>query len=558
MKINALKTAYPFLLLVIFNLFSLYSKPQTKPTKYSDFDHGYYYFYYDKLDSAFLMFNRYVNAPDDSLKKGQAYCIMGDIQWKIGDLYGAQESLTSAIKTLNPQNKIHRKDIGHTYNLLGNVSLELKLYDEAIDFYNQALTILKGTDYGLEILNGKAVVFQKMRDYKEAIAIYDSMLAFNPADQRLVARLIDNRARTKWLQDSSYPALSEFQIALKIRADSQYNDGLVTSYAHISDYYAKSNADSALWYAKKMFEKATAIQNPDDALEAIDKLIRLNKAPAVKEHWYDKFTKLKDSLQLSRDTTRNRFALIRYDVQKNKADNLALQQHISKQRLYLYGVLLLAALIITGLSVRQSKRRKRIKQEAENAIRDSKLKTSQKVHDVVANGLYGVMNELEHIETIERESLINKIEVLYEKSRDISYEDTSTNFNSIDFKKQVHNLLQSFANDKNRVFIVGNEQSFWIRITINQKSQLQLVLNEIMINMKKHSQAKKIAIGFKLESSNAIVTYKDDGVGFPFNHELGNGLKNTVSRIKSINGEINFDKSDSGGASITISFPLHP
>ncbi|MEI9956934.1 MAG: hypothetical protein WDM90_11675 [Ferruginibacter sp.] len=54
------------------------------------------------MDSAFLVFNRYVNNPDDTLKKGEAYKYMGEIQWNIGDLYGAQQSLTSAIHILNP------------------------------------------------------------------------------------------------------------------------------------------------------------------------------------------------------------------------------------------------------------------------------------------------------------------------------------------------------------------------------------------------------------------------------------------------------------------------
>lgn len=541
-----------------FIFLGLFCKSQKNPTGYSDYDYGDYYFYYDKWDSAFLMLNRYVNAPDDTFKKGRAYSLMGHIQWKIGDLYGAQESLTSAIQTLDPQNKLHQEELGYTYNLLGNVSLGLKLYDEAINFYNQARTFLKGTDYDLEILNGEAVVFQKKGDYQHALSIYDSMLAFQPADRQLMARLIDNRARTKWLQNPSYPLQADFWAALKIRADSQYLDGLVTSYGHLSDFYAKRRPDSALWYANRMREKALAIQSPDDLLEAIDKLIRLNTAPDIKEHWYDEFTKLQDSLQLSRDTTRNRFALIRYDVQKNKADNLALQQHLSRQRLYLYGVLLLAGCVITGLSFRQSRRRKRIKQEADNAIRDSKLKTSQKVHDVVANGLYGVMNELEHLETIERESLINKIEGLYEKSRDISYEDIAADADRIDDKKQVHQLLHSFANEKTQVVIVGNEQAFWARISSHQKTQLLLVLNEIMVNMRKHSRAAKVAVRFMLENDRAFVIYRDDGIGFPLNHAFGNGLKNTVSRIKSISGEINFEKSDSGGASITICFPLHP
>jgi tetratricopeptide (TPR) repeat protein len=554
--LDFLKSANHLLLSVVSILFLGFSGiSQKKPDKYTDFDRGYYFFYYKKWDSAFLMFNRYVNDPEDSLKKGKAYGYMGEIFWKIGNIYSAQQSLLDAFKTLDPLNKNHHEEIAIVYNLLGNISQDLKQYDEAITFYNKAMTFSKGTDYLFEVMNGKATAFQKNGNYHDAIAIYDSALSINPANQLLVARVIHNRARTKWLQNPDYSALPEFQAALKIRSDSQYSLGLNASYAHLSDYYAKLNADSALWYAQKMREKAKENQSPDDILEAIDKLIRLTNSPALKEQWYEEYKILNDSLQLSRDTTVNRVALIRYDAQKSKADNLVLQQHITKQRTWIYGVAALAVSIIAALSAWYAKRRRKIKQDADIAIRDSKFKTSQKVHDVVANQLYRIMNELEHSNTIDKETLTNKIEVLYEQSRDISYEDIPVDYN-VDYNAQTHDLLKAFDNEHTKVFIVGNGQTFWSKVTEAKKYELLLILKEIMVNMKKHSHAKNVVLVFKWENNKAFIAYNDDGVGFPESIEFGNGLNNTVSRIKSLNGVINFEKSEKGGASILISFPL--
>ena len=502
-----------------------------------------------------MFFNRYINNPDDSLNKGKAFRFIGHMEWENGDLYGAQESLTIAIHTLDPGDADQREELGFVYNILGNVSLDLKRYDEAIELYNKSMAILKSADYWTEAMNGQATAFQKKGDHDKAIQMYDSILDQHAADQLLVARAIDNRAKTSWEKDPGYPALPEFWTALQIRLDSQYNPGLNASYAHLADYYAGINPDSALWYANKMRETAAANESPDDVLEAIDKLIRLTNVPSVKENWYDTFKKLNDSLQLARDTTRNRFALIRYDVQKSKADNLALQQHITKQRVFILGVIVLSAGIITGLGFWYRKRRKRMKQESENAIRNARLKTSQKIHDVVANGLYGIMNELEHSNTIEREPLIDKIEGLYEKSRNISYEDIPSD-NRVDYDKQIPRLLSSFANEKTKVITVGDQQIFWSHITGHQKHELYLVLNEIMINMQKHSEAKNVVIHFKQEHNKGFINYKDDGVGFNAAQKFGNGLNNTVSRINSLNGEVNFEKNESGGISIAISFPL--
>jgi tetratricopeptide (TPR) repeat protein len=564
-----LRSANRFLVAVLFIAIFCFGTLAQKPAaKYTDFDRGYYYYYYGKKDSAFLMFTGYINNADDSLKKGKAYWYMGQMLQNIGDLYSAQDNLVAAIRSVDPDNKDHQQDLGDFYNTLGNVSLDLKLYDEAIELYDKALGFSKTPDGRAEKMNGKATAFQKKGQYQHAIAIYDSVLALQPADQLLVARVIDNRARTMLLQDPAYPVLPALRAALKIRIDSQYSPGLNASYAHLSDYYARSNPDSALWYAQKMRSQATANQSNDDILEAMDKIIRLIKPAFLKEQWYEEYKELRDSLQFSRDTTRNRFAIIRYGVEKNKADNLelkveiekrkvdnlVLQQNNTRQRLILFGFIAIAIAIVAGLLTWFTKRRKRIKQDAENEIRNSKLKTSQKVHDVVANGLYRVMNGLEHTDSINKELLLDSIEDLYEKSRDISYEDISP-VNRSDHDKQVHDLLMAFDNELTKVFIVGNEQKYWTRITSTQKQQLHLILDELMINMKKHSQAKNVVIVFKEEGKKSCINYKDDGVGFPAGFEFGNGLNNTVSRIKSMNGEINFGKSEKEGVSITISFP---
>ncbi len=544
-----------FLAIIVSTVFSFQSQSQTSRAKYTDYNRGYYYWHYDKLDSAFFFFNRYVGNAKDSLLKGSAYKHIAEIQGNIGELYGAQESLTAAIQALDPLDTAHHEELGYVYNALGNVSEKLKRYDEAIGFYNKSLSFVNGSEFQLEVMNGKAISLQKKGNYSGAIALYDAILAAHPADASLVARTIDNRATAKWRQNPAEPTLPELWQALQIRADSQYNTGLNASYAHLSDYYAKENPDSAMWYAQRMRQQATQNQSPDDVLEAIDKLIQLTKSPGAKLQWYEAFIKLKDSLQSSRDTTRSRFALIRYDVQKSKADNLLLQQRITRQQLYFYGLLALAVAIIASLYFWYTKRRKRMKQESENAIRNARLKTSQKVHDVVANGLYGIMNELEHRNSVERETLIVKIEDLYEKSRNISHEEMAA-VHSTGYDKQVHELLTAYANEHTKVIIVGNQQSFWNNISPAQKQQLHLTLTEMMVNMKKHSHARNVVIQFKQENNSGLILYKDDGVGFEPAFQSGTGLNNTVSRIKSINGQVNFEKSDKGGASIAISFPL--
>ncbi len=74
--------------------------------------------------------------------------------------------------------------------------------------------------------------------------------------------------------------------------------------------------------------------------------------------------------------------------------------------------------------------------------------------------------------------------------------------------------------------------------------------------MKKHSAATNVVLKFKDENNVVTIHYSDNGKGFPADINYGNGLRNTVNRIQSLQGHIIFGKSDQGGASITIRFPL--
>lgn len=511
-------------------------------------------------DSAFEYYNQAVENIPDSTYKGTFLQRMANIQFQAGDYIGSNETTINSLKLFDTTNKSHYPNISYNYYLLATNCLNLERYNDALKYYDLTIRYTDSSNLP-RFLNNKGVAYMKKKDYDQAIALYERALENNLNDTILNATIISNLAKTNWLRDSSYQPLNKFHEAKKLREIKRDNLGLNASYSHLADFYSKINRDSALHYATKMLDVARILKSPDDQAEALEKLIRLSPEPLTKKYFsvYDSLT---DSIRLARTNASNRFADILYAGQEARANNLRLQKDnsqkelsIVRQRVIIYSTLvLLIGLIVFGNL--WYKRRKRLQEmKTRNAIKESELKTSKKVHDVVANGLYRIMNELEHRTTIEKEPLLNKIEGLYEQSRDISYEYVPGN--SSNYHNQIHQILTSFANENTRVIVVGNEEIFWSNITAAQKHELQLVLEEIMINMQKHSRAKNVVIRFRQENNNAFISYKDDGVGIRPNTEFGNGLKNTVSRIKSLNGQFNFGESGDEGVSITISFPLH-
>jgi len=511
-------------------------------------------FLYVKDDSAFYYFNEVVSNSKDSLQIAMAYNGMATIQSGAGDYFGSQENLLTSLSYLNEQKADDRYCISSDYNELGSTSLNLKNYDAAIDYYDRALKFAENDDYKLTFLNNKALAYQKIKAFAQAIAIYDSILSKNKKDEKAFARVLSNRARARWLQDSTYQAAPELNEALQIRIKQDDYWGQNASYAHLSDYYANSHPDSALMYADKMYTIARHLNSPDDEIEALQKLILLGPSQTIRQY-YKRYQYLSDSVQTARNTAKNQFALIRYDAEKNKIENLKLQKEnadkkvqIIQQRLMIYGA---AAAMILGVFLVVIWNRKR-KQQMASRIRDHKLKTSQKVHDVVANGLYRIMTEIEH-HPIEKESLLDKIEDMYERSRDISYEQPE--ITSTDFQAEIAWLLKAFNTDNTRVVTAGNDKGLWEKVDTNIQKEVKHILQELMINMKKHSGASYVGIRFKQSGNQVEIQYTDNGAGLPPAYSFGNGLTNTENRIKNINGEITFTNVNKG-LKIQISFPI--
>ena len=509
-------------------------------------------FFFKNNDSAFYYFNKVTTTAQDSLQVAMAYNYMAVIQSDAGDYFGGQESLTLSLSFLNEQKQTDLACLASNYNELGLNSTYFKKYTDAINYYNLAIKFCRTEAYKLRFLNNKALAYQKSGAYSNAIDIYNEVLR-KIRDKKEYARVLSNAAKTKWLQNPNYNPIADFSKALQIRYSGKDEWGQNASYAHLADYYEKKKPDSAFNYAQKMYLISTKLNSPDDRLEALQKLIKLSPAAATKQY-FQKYQNIDDSLQTARSAAKNQFALIRYDTEKSKADNLVLQKDNEGKRyqiiILIIGILLL---IIVG-TLWYKKRKQRLELEAQNTIRDNKLKTSQKVHDVVANGLYRIMSKLDNQETLKDNPIVNEIEELYEQSRDLSYEKPKSKDQN--FHEKIFNLLKSFASENTRVILVGNSVPVWEKVSEQAKDEIEHILQELMVNMGKHSQASDVVFKFEQAEQKINIYYTDNGIGIAGKPQPKNGLTKTGTRIDAIGGTITFDTKVEKGLKIQISFPV--
>jgi signal transduction histidine kinase len=513
-----------------------------------------------KPDSAFFYFNQVAVQSRDSLQIAMAYSAMGQIQYRAGDYYGSQESLLNSLKYLQESNKTHHVYIAGDYNDLGLARSELKDRDGALDFYAQALRFDPDASLLNQTWNNMAYEWQQKGKYKEAAALYRRLLEKIKTRNPDYARALTNLAITQWLADPGYHAAAPLRQALAIRKFSGDLWGQNSSYSHLTDYYRRSRPDSALIFAKAMYMISRQIQSPDEQIEALSRLIDLSPAVAAKSY-FSRFRRLNDSVQTVRNAAKNQFALIRYNVDRAKAENLTLQKdnadkklQLIKQSIRFYGALLLFLLAAVFSILWYRKRKQQQELDKQNAISETRQKDAKKVHDTLANDIYRIMKRVQHDPAVDKVWLEDNIDGVYQLARDLSYE---INMDADEyFTEKIDELLTGFATDGTAVVLVGNEKEFWQQLPSAYKLELRYVLQELMVNMQKHSRAANVLVKFNLQEGCHMISYFDDGIGFKEDHIPNNGIKNTGNRIKAIGGKIKFVSSAGKGLEIQITFRL--
>lgn len=508
--------------------------------------------------SAFTYFNKAKDLSllkKDSIGVSKALTYMGIIQTDQGNHFGAQETLVDALRYLNIKNPTHFGDIASIYSTLGVTASNLKRYPKAIEFYQQALSYTNNHTSRSVVEGNMANAYRDNGDYQKALLLYQKSLKQKTINTPPYARLITNIATTKWLQDTNYNPVPQLLKALHIRERENDLWGQNSSYAHLVDYYIKHNNDSANFYADKLYKVTIKINSPDDQLGALTKLVKIAPYKESKQY-FEIFERLNDSLQTARSNANNQFAVIRYETEKHKADNLVLQKENTEKK---YQIIILTTsaiiLLIVGV-IWYKKRKQRIELEAQNAIRDNQLHTSKKVHDKVANKIYSVISEIENRRELDKDNLLDKLDHIYHTSRDISYEIMESKQHK-KFSQQLSDMLHTYFADPPHVKITGNDEAIWTNISSNSKNEIFIILQELMTNMKKHSQATEVNIKFHKKDNFISVHYHDNGIGLPKNMVHNNGLTNTVTRIKNILGNITFETIENKGLKILISFPIH-
>ena len=215
------------------------------------------------------------------------------------------------------------------------------------------------------------------------------------------------------------------------------------------------------------------------------------------------------------------------------------------------------AIIIIGASgfviyyIRQKAKKKRIRE-----IHKTEARISKRIHDELANDLYRLMTALENLNAPEKLELLDKLEDIYFRTRDISRENLPVKTNQ-EYSKEVQDMLSQMTPKSAHIYLIGIQEVNWDKISEEAKITIFRVLQELMVNMKKHSMASIISFNFKTENAKLQINYNDNGVGLqPNTLKKGKGLDNVENRMESIGGSFKFQTGNHGGFSVELIIPF--
>ncbi len=518
---------------------------------------------------------------------------LSDILQVEKDYLGSEEHAISALTLLEtlPKNEINLGKSWRLYNILGIVSLELKRYDEAINYHNKAEAVADKMDDGLtKILfsqNNVAFVYKEKGDIAKALKLYQEVLD-NPQlyelDPSFYALVLDNVAFTRFLNgDKNYDELERmFKRAYKM-ADSLEDP--ITKMASTIDmakfYKAQNKIDSSLKYANETYILAKQTSENQMLMESLLVLSELNEGEEGKAY-LKQHIKLSDSLLQHERGIRNKFARVQFETDQIQMEN----ERITTQRFWLViiSIGLLLTLFLLYIIVTQRAKNKELRFEREQqqtneeiynlmlsqqdkvdeARAQEKVRISEELHDGVLGRLFGTRLSLDSLnladgkEAIQKRSIyIDDLKNIEQDIRKISH-DLNTDFVSgSGFMDIVESLIQNQSQAYQLSYdLYHSDDINWEHLSNKTKIHIYRILQETMQNSYKHAEAKHIKISFQVKNDVICLTIMDDGKGFVIDKsKKGIGLKNINSRVNDVNGTAQFDSELGKGTTLTIEIP---
>jgi PAS domain S-box-containing protein len=213
---------------------------------------------------------------------------------------------------------------------------------------------------------------------------------------------------------------------------------------------------------------------------------------------------------------------------------------------------------VTGDVIRvQEDERRRISMELHDSTGQSLSVIRLQIQNIiksVKNGNYDVNGELEVISKL----VLDTISDL----RQISANLRPVILDNLGLWPTIEWYLQDFGKKTDLAVKVDIEE---VEVNLSPRDEVHIfrIIQEIMINIQKHSEAKKVSFKSGIEDSKLVFEIREDGRGFdpklmfePSERRRGMGLINIMERVNIVKGHLDIQSSPGQGAKFMVSVPI--
>ena len=492
-----------------------------------------------------------------------------------------------------------KKGIAICYIGIGNVHFMLSSYDKAKEYYLKSLNIEKETGNKYKIANcynSIGSVYFKQGAYNKAMEYYMESLKINEeiGNKNGMGTCYDNIGST-YIKQEAYNKTMEYYIkSLKIKKKTGNKNGLSLTFSNIAYLNIKlKKHNEAIEYAHKgldIAKKTETLLLQSDGYEilsaAYDSLHNYKKSL----EYYKLFKQINDSIFNEQSSKQIAEMQTKYEtekkekenellVKKNEIQQLQINKATMRQRIVflIFGATLILIIVISYFLYNRAKLKQKAqfkKQLAEQqkqrfryvmeAQENDRKRIAQDLHDSLGQLLSTArINVSELKEDIKGEDMTliwkNSLSLIDEaatEARNISHNLMPNSLIKYGLEPALKDLV-------NKINITGKVNVFLniegINERLNESTEIALfrIIQEMLNNNLKHSEATEIKINLKNENNTISLEIDDNGKGFDTSkiaESTGIGWKNIYSRTELLNGKVTVNSESGKGTKLNIVF----
>ena len=522
----------------------------------------------------------------------KTYKFLGISHFYLGSFDRAQEYYLKSLELYESLND--QEGIAQVYNELGVFYSKQKDYETSFEYYKRSQQIASLNNLFPELaisLSNQGMTYFKQGRYEEAFPLMTKALDVKQAlnDSIGVGYELKRIATYYFAKEQYETGIEYLNKSSAIRQALGHQNGLAINEVTLAEMYQQRKMYSqAIIHFTQTLKLAREIRYADLARYTMDMLHECysNKGDYFKAYNYQNEARaLADSLFNDRKIKTVAELQTKYETAEKEQEIVNQQLELSEKeseiqakRIQIGGLIGgLVILILFGFifyNQYQAKQNQKLQVAILNekergfesviqATEEERKRISKDLHDGIGQQLSALKMALSNIasntsdedQQEDLEMIIDQFSKSAEEVRQVSHQMMPRTLMDYGLVNAIEDLLQNsfkFSDIKYDFEHRLTDQRFDERIEIS----LYRVLQELINNIIKHSQASEISVQLIQNKGKLLLFVEDNGKGMKNDASNGHGLLNIKSRLDMVKGTVNYEPSPSSGTSATISIPV--